>query len=155
MTHPFQPNVTIRVKDSDKRERLHGLTGVVEKVIPVGKAYVFIKGEGRTIVDLDNLEVVHGARPKKTKKVDEDYLSRWVSFRVDYDLPSLEAHERAEAHAYRLVQNNPDLKCESSTGGPCWNAYMTFSGSNDVEAKTVALQFVRYVKRFKKHQLFA
>lgn len=60
MTHPFQPEVTVRVKPTDKRERLQGRTGVIEKAIPIDKVYVFIKGEGRVIFDTRNLEVVHG-----------------------------------------------------------------------------------------------
>lgn len=154
MTHPFQPQVTVRIKTTDKRERLHGRTGTIEKPFPINKVYIFIEGEGRVIVDMDNLEVVPDA-PKAEPATDDNYLSRSVNFRVDYDLPSLEAFEKAEAYALQLVKDKPNVSFDKSTGGPCWNAYITFIGFDEAETKEVALQFIRYVKRFKHYRLFA
>jgi len=52
----FRPGDEVKVKPSHGFKEWHGDTGVIEKIIPINKAYVQLKENGRQIFDLDDLE---------------------------------------------------------------------------------------------------
>ncbi len=54
----FKPGRRVRVKPSHGFSKWHGDEGVVEKLIPINKAYVELEREGRQILDLNDLELI-------------------------------------------------------------------------------------------------
>jgi len=54
----FQKGDEVRIKPTHGFKDWHGDTGTIEKIIPINKAYVQLKENGRRLIDLDNLEHV-------------------------------------------------------------------------------------------------
>lgn len=54
----FKPGVAVKVKPSHGFKKWRGDVGVIDKMVPINKAYVELEGNGRQIVDLNDLEQV-------------------------------------------------------------------------------------------------
>jgi hypothetical protein len=62
----MRPGTRVRVLSSHGSPAFRGDVGVIEKLIPLNKAYVELEANGRHVVDLDDVEPADSGRRDNT-----------------------------------------------------------------------------------------
>lgn len=82
-------------------------------------------------------------------EVETRYVAR-IDYEIDDDFskPSTK-HERIEAYASACIEGKENIEVEFTGGGPCWDAYLIFTGDDKEKVSKAAHATYLYIKKFK------